>query len=79
MILGGLWTFLGLYLPASYYYRVVVHWEEHVLFYAVLVGACNLLSVPLAYLVVWYGRRLVGAADPDEWPFWPRSAGRRRA
>jgi len=75
MILGGLWTFLGLYLPASYYYRVFVHWEEHVLFYAVLVGAFNLLSVPLAYLIVWYGRRLTGAADPDEWPFWPRGPG----
>jgi hypothetical protein len=79
MILGGLWTFLGLYLPASYYYRVIVDWEEHVLFYVALVGASNLLSVPLAYLVVSYGRRLAGAADPDEWPFWPRNAGRRRA
>lgn len=58
MVLAALWTLIGLYLPASYYYRVYAGWGEYVPLYVLFVGAANMLCVPLAYVAVRYGRRL---------------------
>ncbi|MFW9832114.1 MAG: hypothetical protein ACFFD8_10115 [Candidatus Thorarchaeota archaeon] len=67
MVIGGFWTFLGLLLPATIYYALILNWNAlYMVIYALLTMSQNLMLIPLALLLNYSLRKLLHIQYLDE-------------
>lgn len=67
MLIGGLWTFLGLLIPAIIYYTLILNWSAlYMIIYALITMTLNLILMPFALLLNYALRRLLHVQYFDE-------------
>ncbi len=67
MLIGGLWTFLGLLIPAISYYTLILNWSAlYMIIYALITMTLNLILIPFALLLNHALRRVLHVQYIDE-------------
>ena len=64
---GALWSFIGILVPATIYYSVVLHWSAlYMIAYSLFVMIFNLVLVPPALVIVFALRKALGVRSLEE-------------
>jgi hypothetical protein len=67
MLIGGFWTFLGLLIPTTIYYALILDWSAlYMVIYALLTMGFNLALIPIALVLNYALRNLLHVHYIDE-------------